>query len=434
VSNATSTQTNSTHAIAAPPVALCAHNAWLAIYVAVLVGKFAEWVPWLTGVPVARIAIAFTLWFAWRARGALPPVRVRSLPIARAALPFFVLAIVSLVFSVYKSKSLAESYGIAICLISFVLLLKVTQTLRDVERLLGALCIAAAGLAVAIVFSYHGGRATLNQSFDPNDLAYGLVTVFPVIHALAVVAKKTRRLLLHALSVVALIAIALTGSRGGAISLAVVVLLLVAFPVTFAKSGVLKRFQLGRFVAVLAVIAALGTVLWGFLPAESRAQMATLLDLKNDYNTGSAAGSRTAIWSRDLAQAWKRPIGYGIGSSEFVNGVSGGGYHVAHNSYLQSFVELGIPGFVLFCASYLVTLRQLRRVSGLAWRSAPAGEAAKASLYARALRIALAGNLVAAFFLSQAYAPLLWVLIAICAALVRISLPGEVPATTPLRS
>lgn len=421
-------------AIAARPAALSTHNTWLAIYVAVLVGKFADWVPALTGVPLAKIAIAFTLLFAWRARDALPPVRVRSLPIARAPVAFFVLAIVSFVYSAYKSASLADSYGIAIYLISFVLLLKVTQTLRDVERLLGALCIAAAGLAVAIVFTYHGGRATLNQNFDPNDLAYGLVTVFPIIRALAVVAKKTRRVLLHALSAVALIAILLTGSRGGAIGLALVVLLLVAFPLAFDKSGELKRFQLGRFVAVLAVLGVLATLLWGFLPAESRAQMATLLDLKHDYNAGSAAGSRTAIWSRDLAQAWKRPIGYGVGTSEYVNGISGGGYHVAHNSYLQSFVELGIPGFALFCASYLVTLRQLGRVSGLASRRAPTGEAAKASLYARALRIALAGNLVAAFFLSQAYAPLLWMLIAICAALVRISLPAEVPATTPLPS
>lgn len=401
----------------------------MAVFVAVLVGKFSEWVPGLASVPLAKIAIGLTAILAWRARATFAPVRVRSLPIARWSLTFLGLAIFSVLYTVYLSESLADMYAVLIYMISFVLLLKITQSVRDVERLLVALCVAAAGLAMAVLFTYSGGRAHVNDNFDPNDLAYGLVTVFPIIRALAVTTK--RKLLLHGLTVAVIVAILLTGSRGGTIGLCLVLLLLVAYPLGFTRSGELRGFRAGRFVAVIAVIGALGGALWGYLPQESRTQLATLVDLEHDYNTGSSAGSRTAIWSRDLDEVWKRPIGYGIGTSLFVNGRAGGGYHAAHNSFIQALVELGVQGFVVFVACYLVAFRELGKVSRLGWRTALQGDRATAALYARALRIALAGNIVTAFFLSQDYAELLWILLAICAALVRISLAQPAIAAAP---
>jgi hypothetical protein len=43
------------------------------------------------------------------------------------------------------------------------------------------------------------------------------------------------------------------------------------------------------------------------------------------------------------------------------------------------------------------------------------------ALYARAFRIALAANLTAGFFLSQACSASLWMTVAVCAAFVRIA-------------
>jgi O-antigen ligase len=151
--------------------------------------------------------------------------------------------------------------------------------------------------------------------------------------------------------------------------------------------------------------------------------MATLLDLSHDYNAGASTASRSAIWARNAGAVWSRPIGFGLGTSEYVDGKTGGAYRAIHNSFVEAFVELGVLGLALFCGSYLVTLRQLGRVSSLG-RGAPEDEWARASLYARALRIALAGNMVAGFFLSQTYSQLLWTVIALCAALVRISVPA----------
>jgi O-antigen ligase len=412
------------------PAAPAAQNLWLAIYVAVMVGQFSQWVPGLANVPLAKVAIVITALLAFRARATLRAVRLRSLTIVRPALAYLVLAILSIGFSSYVSMSLAAAYLIVVLLLSFVLVVKITQTERDVRRLLVALCFAAGGLTLAVLLTYSGGRARINLNFDSNDLAYGMVTVLPIIRAVRITGSRGR-LLLQALSVAVIIAILLTGSRGGAIGLGVVMLLLVAFPIGFAKTGELKRFRLGRFVVLLVLIAAAGAALWNYLPQESRERMATLLDLKDDYNAGDSTASRSAIWLRNSAAVLGRPIGFGLGTSEYVDGLSGGAYRALHNSFVESLVELGVLGLFLFCASYWVTIRQLGRISALGRDTAPSADIAKACVYARALRIALVGNAVSGFFLSQSYSELLWMLIAICAALVRITLPAPTGAATP---
>jgi len=417
------------HPAPAAGAAVSTHGVWMAVYVAVVVGKFAEWAPGMENVPLAKIGIVLTALFAFRARDTLLPVQVRSLPSARPALAFLALAMISVLFSVYKSESLIASYGIAVSLFSFVLLVKITQSERDVRRLLIALCVAAGALALAIVFTYTGGRARINRNFDPNDLAYGLVTVLPIIHVLAVTAHRGR-LLLHGLIIASVLAILLSGSRGGALGLGLVALLLVACPLGFTRTGELRGFRLGRVVAVGGLLAVLGAAAWTYLPKESREQIATLADLQKDYNAGSSQG-RLAIWRRDSGAVWSRPIGYGVGSFDYVDGKISGAYRAPHNSFLEALVELGVLGLILFCGSYLSTLRQLGRLSSVGRRAAPAKGHAALCLYARALRIALAGNIICGFFLSQAYAPLLWILVAICAALVRIGLGSPTVAAAP---
>ncbi|MBS0377895.1 MAG: O-antigen ligase family protein [Proteobacteria bacterium] len=402
-------------------------NLWLSFYIAILIGKFGEWIPGLSVVPLAKIAFLLTVILALRARQSLPGVVVRKLPAARSPIFFLSLALVSILFSVYKGQSVNMSYGVAISLASIVILLKVTQTLADLERLFYSLSVAAAGLALATIFSYGGGRAQLNGNFDPNDLAYGLVSILPITRTLAVLAIR-RRMILNGLAIATIAAALLTGSRGAVIALGAELLLVLALPLGFAKDGTLKRFHLFRFVGSALVAAALGAALWGFLPMEIRERVATLVNLQDDYNMSSSKDGRSEIWSRDIAAVWDRPIGYGLGTSEYVNGITGGHYRAPHNSFIQSFVELGVIGVVLFALSYLVAFAQLGKVLRRGALPLEAGPC-RAALYARALRVSIIANLVAGFFLSHAYDALLWILIAICAALVRIE--GPKPAPVP---
>jgi O-antigen ligase len=395
------------------------YNRWLSIYLAILIGKFGEWIPGLSVIPLAKITFLMVAVGYYRVRKQLPPVPVRKLPLAQSAIYFLSLALISIFFTVYPSKSVSESYAIVITLASVVILLKVTHTIGDLERLFFGLTIAVASLTMATIFSYAGGRAQINGNFDPNDLAYTLVTILPIIRALASSVTK-RRMLLNGLAVATIGAVLLTGSRGAVLALGLEVLLVVAFPLSFAKDGDLKRFHPLRFIVTFGIVIGLAVALWGYLPTEIRERVATLVNLHDDYNMSSSKDGRSEIWSRDIEAAWQRPIGYGLGTSEYVNGFTGGHYRAPHNSFIQALVELGVLGVVLLALSYLSTLVRLGKISRRVGGSQRAPPAPKAALYGRALRISVAANLVAGFFLSHAYDVLLFVMIAISAALLRI--------------
>jgi O-antigen ligase len=400
---------------------IAVHNIWMVILLVVIVGKVGEWMPVVAGLPVLKIAFVLAAIYVNRVSVLYTPVRVLSLPLARPAIAFLTLSIVSIIFSVYKSNTLFTSYVSVIYVISFVMLVKTTQTSRDVERLLIGLAAAGCSLSIAELIYFHGGRAKLS-GINPNDLAYALVTLLPIVLALRARASGWRRLMVVGLAVSMCMAVLLTASRGGALGLVTVLFAVAVFPLVPARNGELKRRNLGAVLVALGVVAALGTVLFSYLPADTQERLLTLIHPEQDYNASTTLNSsRRVIWVRDLRLAFERPIGYGMGSSMAVDGLYGHGqFRAPHNSLIQAFLELGVLGLYLYLATYYVAWRELGRISAARPRDGPAGEAAKAVLYARALRVALLGNFVAGFFLTQAYAASLWMIIAICCAFIRV--------------
>lgn len=403
----------------------------MAILIIVMIGKVTEWLPGISGLPLAKVAFMFVVIFTARVWQKLVPVRVTSLRIAKPSIAFLVLSILSVFFSIYKSYTLIECEASAIVLVTFVVLVKITQTMRDVERMLLALVLSASSLTAGVLFNFGGGRAHINDNFDPNDIAYVLDTLVPVVIALGAPRSRRRRWLGYPLALMTVLAILLTGSRGGVIGLGVVGLALAAYPLSFHKTGQLRGFSPGGMIVKLAFVALLGLVIWGGLPGATRERLATLADLKHDYNAGQSNASRTVLWRRDIELAVKRPIGYGLGSASAADGRAGGQYRTSHNSFVQAFLELGVLGLVLFVASYVVTSRELGKISLRGQHQSVDPDTAKAALYARALRIALLGNVASGFFLSEAYSPCLWIIVAICASFVRIAGPAQLKAGMP---
>jgi O-antigen ligase len=397
---------------------------WTVTLIALMVGKVADWVPGLSSIPLVKIAFLLAVISVYGSQGALPPLRMRSSKITRAALAFLVLAIVSFVFSIYKSATLSISLYILILLLSIMLVLKVTQTLRDVEKLLLGFAAAGVSLSVGLVLNYHGGRAFINGNFDPNDIAYSLDTVLPLVLALRQRKSRSGWLLMNALAFVTVLAILLTGSRGGAIGLCAVIVAATAVPLSRDGSGALRKFSVRRTLIRCVILVLTAALAWGYLPADTRQRMATLVNLGSDYNANPTEnGSRLLIWQQDIGMVWKRPIGYGLGSAELVNGLTGGQYKTAHNSFVQALVELGALGLLFYVLVLYKTWSELGRVTRIAQDASAGEEEQKAALYARALRTALVGNLVAGVFLSQAYSAALWMLVATAATLVRITVP-----------
>jgi hypothetical protein len=83
-----------------------------------------------------------------------------------------------------------------------------------------ALAVAGTILMATALRGYAGGRAVVDSMYDTNDLAYVLVTVFPIAVAFTIVSKSTRRRLTWAAIVLGMvITILLTSSRGGFLGL-----------------------------------------------------------------------------------------------------------------------------------------------------------------------------------------------------------------------
>jgi O-antigen ligase len=397
------------------------HNVWMVVLLFVMVGKVGEWAPVISGLPVVKIAFVIAALYVARISGAYSRVQVSTLPLARITIAFFVLSIVSIAWSILKSATLFGSYLSVIYLISFVMLVKTTHTQKDVERLLIGLALAGSSLSIATFVYFHGGRADLG-GYDPNDLAYSLDTLLPIVLALRGRSRDRRRVVVTLLALVMSMAVLLTASRGGAVGLLVVLLAATVFPLDLGQNGQLKRRNVWAVLAALGVAAGLGTAMFGYLPEKSQDHLLTLIHPDEDYNTSTTLNSsRRVIWTRDLRLALERPIGYGLGTSTAVDGIYGHGqYRTAHNSVIQAFVELGALGLILYLAGYYIAFRELGRISGARQRDGPGGEM-QTALYARALRIALLGNFAAGFFLSQAYSASLWMILAICCAFIRIT-------------
>jgi O-antigen ligase len=401
----------------------------MVVLLIVMVGKAGEWVPLLSGLPVLKITFVIAALYVNRVQMLYAPVRVTSLPIARVAIGFLTLGILSIVFSVYKSTTLIAIYPALIYIVSFVMLVKTTQNLKDVERLLIGLAVAGCSLSIAELIDYHGGRASINRNFDPNDLAYALDSLLPVVLALRGSTWGLRRFVVAALALAMVVAVLLTASRGGLLGLIAVMVAYSAFPLELTRDGHLMKFHGARLLWRLGLAALVGACFFTFLPSATKERLATLLHPDQDYNTSTTLNSsRLVMWRRDTLLAIERPIGYGMGTAPAVDGIYGHGqYRTVHNSVIQAFLELGALGLYLYLASYYVAWRELGRITTEYARAGPNREDAKVAVYARALRQALIGSFVAGFFLSQAYSAGLWMVLAVCCAFVRVAVPSNAP-------
>ena len=225
---------------------------------------------------------------------------------------------------------------------------------------------------------------------DPNELALAASIGLPLAFAVSGSRRKRkipRALLALGVLAVVLVCAVLTGSRGGQLVFA----------------AVLGAYFLHRYGKRGALIAGL--------------LVAPLLML------GGRAGLEAEKSSMERIEAWYEAISmfrsnpvYGIGFGQF------GEYHylTAHNSYMLTLAELGLPGLFLFSVMVYLSAKipfvTLRRYSGAA--GARLGEAA---LPARAWSMGLLASFVGLgtgiFFLSFAYHYVLWIYMGLSGAL-----------------
>jgi O-antigen ligase len=249
---------------------------------------------------------------------------------------------------------------------------------------------------------------------DANELAAALVV--GLFLASAILFDRARPALLRGAcactAVLCLGGIVLSLSRGGLVALGVAAVVAVV---------VAGRWRASMLAAAVAVCASAIFYFVALAPLPARERV-------TEVGTGTG---RTDLWTVGLRMVDAHPLN-GVGVGNFQDAsihylLQPGLIHradfiittpkIAHNTYLQAFAELGIPGGILF----LLIILSGAACTLMAARVAARTGQLELELLARGLFVATAGFLAASFFISQNYSKLMWMLLALGPAMLAIA-------------
>jgi len=294
----------------------------------------------------AGLAAAAYLWDCLVYR---QPLSIRSREIWLAA-SLGTWALVSIPFSYAPGESLSvflELY--AKSLVIFWLLSNLVSSVQRVRTIAWELSLIAIPLALTAVYNFSSGvfldpaakqRIAGYQGAlvgNPNDLALMINLILPFSVALLLIHRRpAARLLLIVGICLSAVAIILTFSRGGFVTLATLFILYL---------WKLRRRPERRWMWTLFAFLLLCVPLAG---PEYLNRLATITDIEAD-----ATGSAQQRWGDIVAAAQftlEHPIvGAGIGQNlRAIQGIRGPDGYSVHNVYLEYSVEMGILGLVLF--------------------------------------------------------------------------------------
>ena len=306
--------------------------------------------------------------------------------------------------------------------VMFLVIAGSVRGVHDVERLamvyLGGVTVYAT--VVISRFELGGGdawRLGRLYYYDANDFATLIVTAMPfglyLLHA-------GRRFHTRAAAVLSLavltVAFVRTGSRGGFVALIAVGAFLV-----WRYTAIPFRWRISAAALVTVIVLGAAT-------DQYWKQMNTILS-DVDYNRTEESG-RMQIWRRGVGYMLRNPV-FGVGPGNFPAAEGtlspfasrqefgiGVRWNAAHNSFIQIGAELGIPGLVIFVGLIATVFAMLRR-SARSNLDLPGSCRWKA--LTQALMASLIGFVVGAFFLSLAYAEMLYMLAALAVGLHKVT-------------
>jgi O-antigen ligase len=195
---------------------------------------------------------------------------------------------------------------------------------------------------------------------DPNDMAMVLALALPMAWYLGMTSRNTiARWVSRGFLPIGVLAIGLTGSRGGMIA-ATVALLIVPLAMT--------RLSPGRLISAMVMLVAAGALAVAYVPETTIERLATI----GTEVEGGRIGGRAKLWRAGLEAHAERPIA-GFGTGHFKSAITpilGPAAQVAHNSYISVLVEQGIVGFALYMAMLVAVVHSALRLRGLERRFA----------------------------------------------------------------
>lgn len=340
-------------------------------------------------------------------------------PIGKSLVIFSAALYLSLPFSLLRSDTLAIAFAFVTRTIPFILIMLVAvRGVGDVSRLLRSMVVMQVLMGVLIAAGFgvvlngaDGARTTLAGSYDPNDLAL----VMASCGAASLWALRDNKLVWRFAGLIGLVlgmyVIIRTYSRGGAISFAVMVIM----SLVLARRAVPMWLRLAMFPAVAAALL--------LAPQKYIERLSTLGTVSQDYNITDETG-RTKIWKRGIGYFLSRPI-TGVGAGQFgqaegrygreeLGRNAGWKWSAAHNMYVESLAEIGLPGFLSLLGMLVPSVTLWWRVRAHPPRS---DDELQYQRQVETVAVAVITFMVGATFLSATYSPMVMLLAALGIAL-----------------
>jgi O-antigen ligase len=295
---------------------------------------------------------------------------------------------------------------------------------RRVEVIRNVLFFSCLGTALYALVSFTGGhvirsRLAFGSAFDPNDLAFFLVSFLPFSFVFLTHDNQTYRkaIGLCNLTITPLV-ILLTGSRAGFVALVSVFILLL-----FHRSRTVKMGHKLTFMVIGAVIIFSSAATIDF------ERFQTILHPKEDYNWNDEWG-RKSIWKTGLRLMIEHPF-TGVGLSCFNMAIGQDReerdlipkWQAPHSALIQVGTETGVGGFLLFIMMSLTAFRWLRTVRKRT-RNDKTAELAEMGA------IGFVGLIIGAMFLSQGYS-IYWAFYIVLSAVLYRALQEELGESIP---
>lgn len=336
---------------------------------------------------------------------------------SRRYLLFYLVMILGIPFAYHRHEAFNYIFLVYLMnILFFVIFLLMVDSIQKIKSVIFAVSLSVFCYSV---FSLLEGRLSdgrlfiYGKMFDPNDIAYVLVSISPLCLFYLIGKNSFIKKTLAAASVLlSIIVILLSGSRSGVIALAVTSMLVV-----FSGFEGIKRSHKIAFLACVAVIMLLYNV------NINTERYMTLVNIGSDYNVTDEFG-RMQIWERALDLFLSNPI-TGVGVNCFAMAL---GYlrdslnlspkwQATHNSYIQVGVETGAIGLALFIS---IVVSCFKNFSALSRTDPTTVENQELKTIAGLLRIGFIGHLISAFFLTQGYSMYFTMFFAFSAALRKV--------------